>query len=93
MHATRPWASRAKQATFEANKIRRLLVLSDGFYRLVDVFGAMSPADLMRRMFTRGAAELCSQLRALEGGDIGCTDHPRVKVHDDASAMLVEINE
>ena len=47
----------------------------------------------MERMFAKGLPELFSQLRALEVADTACANHPRVKVHDDASAILVEIGE
>ena len=93
VHSTRPWAGRVKQETFEASKIRHLLLLSDGFYRLVDVFKAMTLAELMERTFAKGLRELYSQLRALEVADAACANHPRVKAYDDASAILVEIPE
>ena len=93
VHSTRPWARRVRQETFEASKIRHLLLLSDGFYRLVDVFKVMTPAELMERTFAKGLPELYSQLRALEVADAACATHPRIKAYDDASAILVEIPE
>ena len=74
-------------------KSDNLLLLSDGFYRLVDVFKAMTPADLMERTIAKGLPELYSQLRALEVADAACADHPRVKAYDDASAILVALSQ
>lgn len=93
VHSTRPWIGRVKRETFEACNIRNLLLLSDGFYRLVDVFKAMTPVDLMERTIAKGLPELYSQLRTLEAADAACTGHPRVKAYDDASAILVEISQ
>ena len=93
VHSTRPWTGRVKQEKFEASNIRNLLLLSDGFYRLVDVFKAMTPADLMERTFAEGLPELYSQLRALEVADAACADYPRVKAYDDASAILVALSQ
>lgn len=66
-----------------------LLLLSDGFYRLVDTFGFWTDTALFEAALDGGLAELGRQLRATEKGDPECRSYPRIKVHDDATALLV----
>ena len=89
VHPTRAWSSRVKRQIHEAGKIRRLLLVSDGFYRLVDVFGIMTPAGLVGSALAQGLQHLYSDLREMELTDVDCVRYPRVKTHDDASAILV----
>lgn len=67
----------------------RTLVMTDGFARLVDVFGRYTPETLFRAACDRGLAALLAELRALEAADGHGLAHPRVKVSDDAAAMLL----
>ena len=69
----------------------RVLMASDGFSRLVHLFKAYTPAGLVEAVAQRGGNALISELRDLEQDDADCTKYPRVKRHDDASALLLEI--
>ncbi len=91
VHPTRPWTTHVVWKTRERRKIRRLLLLSDGLYRLVDVFAAMTAAGLMQAAVAKGLSTLCSQLRALEDQDRDCTKYPRVKTYDDTSGILIAV--
>ncbi len=66
----------------------RLLWATDGFARLHDVFGVYSEETLLEAAFERGLAALIAELRALENADPKCERSPRVKRHDDATAIL-----
>ena len=66
-----------------------VLLLTDGFYRLVDTFAALSPQGLLARVRDDGATTLVKLLRQLEELDPECLQHPRLKAFDDASAVLV----
>jgi serine/threonine protein phosphatase PrpC len=68
-----------------------LLLVSDGFYRLVDTFGFYTDQELLEAAQEDGLAELGRQLRTAEGEDPECVRHPRIKVHDDATALLVRL--
>lgn len=92
VHPTRSWSTRVVRQTHERAKIRRLLLLSDGLYRLVDVFAAITAAGLMQAAVAKGLGTLSSELRALEDQDRDCSKYPRVKTHDDASGILIEVN-
>jgi hypothetical protein len=69
----------------------RGLLVSDGFYRLVDTFHRYDDAALLRAALERPLAGLLAELRALEDSDPECIRHPRLKPKDDATALLFEI--
>jgi hypothetical protein len=91
VHPTLNWHSRVKRQVNSAQTIRHLLAMSDGLYRFVDVFKVFSSGPLLRRAVKDGLAPLCAQLRDLENADDRCVIYPRVKTHDDASAVLVTL--
>ena len=92
VHPTRPWTTRVVWQTRERAKVRRLLLLSDGLYRLVDVFAAMTAAGLMQAAAAKGLNTLSSELRALEDQDRDCSKYPRVKTYDDTSGILIAVD-
>lgn len=69
----------------------RLLLASDGFMRLIDVFRHYDASALMQEISTRGLESLLAELRTIETADRDGTRHPRIKASDDASAILVEL--
>jgi serine/threonine protein phosphatase PrpC len=72
----------------------RGLLVSDGFYRLVDTFRVYpDDAALFRAALNRGLVAMLTELRTLENMDPECAAHPRFKPKDDASAVLFEIIE
>jgi hypothetical protein len=70
----------------------RGLLMSDGFYRLVDTFRAYpDDAALIKAAGREGGLEaMLAELRALEDADPECVAHPRLKPRDDATALLFE---
>jgi hypothetical protein len=74
---------------FLADDLRSILLVSDGYYRLVDVYGAMSDAELVRRTAEARAETLLAELRAIEAADRHGHRHPRLKMADDATALLL----
>jgi hypothetical protein len=66
----------------------RFLLMTDGFARLSEVFAAYSDESLVEAAFEKGLRALCDELRALERADRQCERVPRMKPHDDASAVL-----
>jgi hypothetical protein len=91
VHPTLAWHDRVKRQTLHAQAVRHLLAVSDGLYRLVDVFAMLTPDQLLRRAVEDGLAPLCSELRARETADDRGLAYPRVKTYDDASAVLVRL--
>lgn len=76
------------QERVEMPKGTRLLVMSDGFARLDEIFGVYSREALLDAAFAKGLQALTHELRALEDGDSACDRFPRMKARDDASALL-----
>jgi hypothetical protein len=70
----------------------RGLLVSDGFYRLVDTFRVYpDDAALFGVALKRGLAAMLTELRKLEDTDPECSTYPRFKPKDDATAVLFEI--
>lgn len=67
----------------------RVLLCSDGYWRLVDHFGRYDPAGLLRDSFERGPDALLDELRACEAADPDCLAFPRIKPMDDATALIL----
>jgi hypothetical protein len=75
-----------------APTVRRILLASDGYYRLVDHYNAASDAELVRRTAALGADALLTQLRAIEAADPLAMTYPRLKIADDATALLIAVD-
>lgn len=69
----------------------RLLLATDGFMRLVDMFGRYMGDELVDLAGSAGLAALARELREMEAADGDCVHVPRTKPHDDASAILIEV--
>lgn len=74
-----------------ANIVRRILLVSDGYYRLVDHYGVMNDQELLRETDRRGAVALLRQLRGIEAADPLGSEYPRLKLRDDATALLIAV--
>jgi hypothetical protein len=76
-----------------ARSLRRVLLASDGYYRLVDHYHARNDAELVRDTERNGADALLEQLRAIEAEDPLGVTYPRLKIRDDATALLIGIGD
>jgi len=81
----------AQHVTLPAEQVGHVLMMTDGFYRLVDTYEAFSDHGLLDAALSRGLGELFEELRAIEATDEGCTAFPRIKARDDATAVLARI--
>lgn len=77
----------ARTCAFELAPGAALLVMTDGFYRLVDTYGLYTDAGLIARCEEHGLDAALDKLRAFEGSS-GDTGERAVKAADDASAVL-----
>jgi serine/threonine protein phosphatase PrpC len=66
------------------------LLMSDGFYRLVDTYRRYTYATLIEEA-QRGLPQLLRDLREIEDADPECRKYPRLKPRDDATAVLVRV--
>lgn len=69
---------------------RRVTLLSDGAARVVDLMRLYDWGSVFHLLQTSGAEELIRRVRAAEDSDPAGTRWPRNKIHDDATAVLVE---
>lgn len=75
----------ARRSTFNACEGAMLLVMTDGFYRLVDTYKLYSDAQLAELCLENGLQAAMERLRAFEGAAI----HDKaLKSADDASAVV-----
>jgi Protein phosphatase 2C len=70
-----------------------LVLMSDGFYRLVDVFERYDNDDLYAACAAGHGAALLAELRALERDDADMSVYRRFKTHDDATLLVVSADE
>ncbi|MBI3496822.1 MAG: hypothetical protein HY058_05935 [Proteobacteria bacterium] len=70
-----------------------LLLVTDGFFRLVDTYGAYTPDSFIKAACVLGLADLGRELRQIEAADATCRRYPRLKPRDDATAILLAIED
>ena len=61
--------------------------------RLVDVFGTFTDATLYAALAEGHRTDLIAELRDLEGRDDVAGAGPRVKKHDDATVLVLVVDE
>lgn len=85
----RSWAG--QELRFEARLApgQPIVLATDGFMRLVDVFAAYSDASLHAALAQGRGEALMQELRDLERGDPVADAYPRVKTHDDATVLVI----
>lgn len=67
------------------------LLMTDGFYRLVDNYRQFTAGSLFDAVQSKGLAALGDKLRDVEASDPKNLRFPRIKTRDDATAVFVEI--
>jgi hypothetical protein len=87
-----PWLPAVQHWELSARDVDHVLIASDGFFRLVNVFGMYDEKGLVEAALTgKSLSDLIAELRGQEADDIAGDRHPRLKSMDDASAVLVRI--
>lgn len=66
-----------------------IVLATDGFMRLVDVFGTYTDRTLHAALAAGRGDDLIEELRTLERGDVQSGAYPRVKTHDDATVLVI----
>lgn len=67
------------------------LLMSDGYYRLVDHYGRYDDESLLAAAGRHGLAALYDELRQIEAEDAETLRYPRIKARDDATAVLLQV--
>jgi hypothetical protein len=66
-----------------------IVLATDGFMRLVDVFEAYTDSTLHAELAAGRGADLMQELRERERSDLMAGAYPRVKTHDDATFLVI----
>jgi hypothetical protein len=85
----RPWAGRELRFEARVGPGAPIVLATDGFMRLVDVFNAYSDRDLHAALAAGRGDDLMRELRELERSDLMAGAYPRVKTHDDATVLVI----
>ena len=71
----------------------RILMSTDGFSRIVNVFQLYSSwEDVLNALKNKTLDELLKQLREVEKNDMDCLKYPRFSTYDDATAIYLEVS-
>jgi Protein phosphatase 2C len=71
--------------------IKSVLMMTDGFYRCVDVYHLMSDKELFVQINRFGLSCILEKIRTIEKSDEDCVKYPRFKNMDDATALLINM--
>lgn len=74
----------------EKNKIQDILLTTDGFSQIFDLFKAYNKAELFEALKTKNLEDIYAELYALQEQDKKCNNHPRFKTRDDATAAHIK---
>jgi hypothetical protein len=83
-------ASHIVYETAEAPPGTRVLLMTDGFYRLVSPYGRYDDAGLMDAVLAKGLGVVLAELRGMEASPEDDAKIGRFKTSDDATALLLE---
>lgn len=85
----RPWAGHELRFEAFVRPGEPIVLATDGFMRLVDVFGSYSDSALHAQLAAGRGEDLMQELRELERSDLMAGAYPRVKTHDDATVLVI----
>jgi len=69
-----------------------VILMTDGFFRLVDTYAVYDLDDLVDAVEDRGLAPQLATLREVEHADPDCLRYPRLKPTDDATALVLTVS-
>lgn len=85
----RPWAGSALRFEADVEVDAPIVLATDGFMRLVDVFGIYTDVSLHEALARGRGDELLGELRERERRDETGRTFKRVKAHDDATVLVI----
>ncbi|QRM30797.1 hypothetical protein [Microvirga sp. VF16] len=85
----RPWAGHELRFEAQVGPGEVIVLATDGFMRLVDVFEAYSDRSLHAQLAAGRGRDLMQELRERERSDLMAGAYPRVKTHDDATFLVI----
>lgn len=91
IHPKRDWAHRVTIHRIPLHQDMRVLLASDGLWRLVDLFGTHDAQSMLDFATENHLPALLTQLRTLEAQDSDGQRYLRVKPCDDATGLLARL--
>ena len=80
-----------QRQTIDVTKPGYLLLTTDGFSVVLDKFNRYSIEELFERLSATGLQGLLDEIREIENTDPNLERYPRLKISDDASALLLKM--
>lgn len=84
------WLGQVQRRVIDPARLKAFMLVTDGFDRLLE-FRRYDLEALFAALPERGVEALIDELRALESADGQALEHPRLKIHDDASVVWGEL--
>ena len=69
-----------------------LLLATDGF-SAIEKYKNYTVKDLLTNCLEQGLSDMVNEIREIENNDLALIRHPRLKPHDDATALLIGIHQ
>jgi hypothetical protein len=85
----RPWTGRELRFEALVKPGEPIVLATDGFMRLVDIFETYSDSTLHAALAAGRGSSLMQELRERERSDLMAGAYPRVKTHDDATVLVI----
>lgn len=92
IHPTRSWAHQVSIHRVAYQEGMRVLLASDGAWRLVDLFGVHDARSLLETVTRSLWSPVLDELRLLEAQDPKGTRYSRIKPCDDATGLLAQLS-
>lgn len=77
---------------FNAANLSHILLMTDGFYTIVEDYAVMTDEELFSTVLSDGIDAVAKRLRSVENSDPKGQTYPRFKKNDDATAGLIRIS-
>jgi hypothetical protein len=84
-------ASHSLTGKIPLRKVRRAILLTDGATRAVVPFGLYGWPGIFSALASEGPGGLIKQVRTAEDADPAASQHPRNKIHDDATIAVIDL--
>lgn len=79
--------------TYNAGDVSKIMMMTDGFHSLYNQYAARDMEYMLAARTNADLKERASIIRAIEDLDDTCTKYPRFKKSDDATALVVSVQQ
>lgn len=83
--------NKIETVVINAKKGDRFLLTTDGFGSIIDKYKKYTITELFNHLNSHSLKAVINEIREIEDNDSNLLTYPRLKNHDDASALLIEV--